>query len=93
MKSYNLICMRLLTKNVERFQEPMRLSPRRGVQQEILLQQGGPLPNIDMCRMPNMENVENRKQAQELLDKGVIKPNTSPCRSPIDLVPKKDCMW
>jgi hypothetical protein len=40
-----------------------------------------------------MENVENRKQAQEFHDKGVIKPSTSPCRSPIGLVPKKDCMW
>jgi hypothetical protein len=80
-------------ENVEMFQEPRGLPPKRGVQQEIILQQGGPLPNIDMCRMSDMENVENRKQAQELLDKRVIKPSTSPCRSPIGLVPKKDCMW
>jgi hypothetical protein len=80
-------------KNVEMFQEPRGLPPKRGIQQEILLQQGGPLPNIDMCKMSYMENVEIRKEAQELLDKGVIKPSTSPCRSPIGLVPKKYCMW
>jgi hypothetical protein len=57
------------------------------------LQQGVPLPNIDMFRMSYMENVENRKQVQEFLEKGVIKPSTSPCRSPIGLVPEKDCIW
>jgi hypothetical protein len=46
-----------------------------------------------MCRMSDMKNVENIKQAQEFLDKGVIKPGTSPSKSPIGLVPKKDCMW
>jgi hypothetical protein len=40
-----------------------------------------------------MENVEIRNQAQEFLDKEVIKPSTSPCRSPIGLVPEKDCIW
>jgi hypothetical protein len=83
----------VVNKNVEMFQETRRLPPKRGVQQEILLQQGGPLSNLDMCRISVRENVENKKQAQELLDKRVIKPSTSPCRSPIDLVPKKDCMW
>ena len=46
-----------------------------------------------MYKMSYMENVENKKQAQELFDKGVIKPSTSPCRLPIGLVPKKDCIW
>jgi hypothetical protein len=32
-----------------------------------------------------MENVESKKQSQALLDKGVIKPRTSPWRSPIGL--------
>jgi hypothetical protein len=67
-------------ENVEMFQEPRGLPPKRGIQQEILLQKGGPLPNIDMCRMLDMENVEIKKQSQEFLDKGVIKTNTSPCR-------------
>jgi hypothetical protein len=34
-----------------------------------------------------------KKQIQEFLDKGVIMPSTSPCGSPIVLVPKKDGTW
>jgi hypothetical protein len=82
-----------VNENVEMFQESKGLPTKRGIQQEILLQQGGPLPNLHMCRMSVRENVENIKQSQELLDKRVIKQSTSPCRSPIGLVPKKDCMW
>ena len=40
-----------------------------------------------------MENAEIQKQIQELLEKGVIMPSTSPCGSPIVLVPKKDGTW
>ena len=37
-----------------------------------------------------MESVEFKKQIQELLEKGIIQKITSPCGSPIMLVPKKD---
>jgi hypothetical protein len=40
-----------------------------------------------------MENAEIKKQIQELLDKGVTMPSTSPCGYPIVLVPKKDSTW
>jgi hypothetical protein len=83
----------VVNENVEMFQEPRGLPPKRGIQHDILLQQGGPHPKIDMCRMSVMENVEIRKQAQELLGKRVIKPSTLPCRSPIGLVLEKDCIW
>jgi hypothetical protein len=43
--------------------------------------------------MPVMENDEIKKQIQDLLDKGVIVPSSSPCGSPIVLVPKKDGTW
>jgi hypothetical protein len=46
-----------------------------------------------MYRMLVMENGEIKKQIQELIDKGVIMPSTSPCRSPIVLVPKKHGTW
>jgi hypothetical protein len=39
---------------------------------KIQLQQDCPLPNIGMYRMSVMENVEIKKQIQELLDKGVM---------------------
>jgi hypothetical protein len=43
--------------------------------------------------MSIMENAEIKKQIQELLDKGVIVPSSSPCGSPIVLVPKKYGTW
>jgi hypothetical protein len=83
----------VVNKYDEMFQEPKGLHPKRGIQQEIQLQQDCPLPNIGMYRMSVMENFEIKKQIQELLDKGVIMPSTSPCGSPIVLVPKKDGTW
>jgi hypothetical protein len=75
------------------FKEPKGLPPKRGIQHEIQLQQDCPLPNIGMYRMSVMENAEIKKQIQELLDKGVIVSSSSPCGSPIVLVPKKDGTW
>jgi hypothetical protein len=40
-----------------------------------------------------MENDKIKKQIQELLEKGVIVPSSSPCGSPIVLVPKQDGTW
>jgi hypothetical protein len=77
----------------EMFQEPKGLPPRRGIQHEIQLHKDFPLPNIFMYMMLVMENAEIKKQIQELLDKWVIMPSTSPCGSPIVLVPKKDGTW
>jgi hypothetical protein len=77
----------------EMFQEPKRLPSKRGIQHEIQLQQDYPLPNIGMYRMSVMENVEIKKQMQELFDKGIIMTSTSSHGSPIVLVPKKDGTW
>ena len=43
--------------------------------------------------MPIMESMEIKKKIQELLNKGIIHPSTSPCGSPIVLVPKKGETW
>ena len=78
----------------EMFQEPKGLPPKRGIRHEIQFQQDCPLPNIGMYMMSVMENAKiKKKQIQELLDKGVIMPSTSPCGSPIVLVPMKDGTW
>ena len=77
----------------EMFQEPTGLPPKREIQHEIQLQQDCPLPNINMYRMSIMENVEIKRQIKEMLDKGIIRPSTSPCGSPIVLIPKKDGTW
>ena len=77
----------------ELFQEPKGLPPKRGIQHEIHLQHDAPLPNIGMYRMSSIKIQEIKKQVQELLNRGVIRPSTSPCGSPIVLVPKKDGTW
>ena len=46
-----------------------------------------------MYRLSVIENEEIKKQVQELLKSGFIRPSSSPCGSPIVLVPKKDGTW
>lgn len=75
------------------FQEPKGLPPKREIVHDIILQQDAPLPNIGMYRLSALENAEIKKQVQELLEKGFIRPSTSPCGSPIVLVRKKDGSW
>src|ERR1700735_1470019 len=83
----------VVNQNGDVFQEPKGLPPKWGIQHEIQLQQDCPLPNIGMYRMSILESLEIKKQVQELVDKGVIHPSTSPCGSPIVLVTKKDGTW
>ena len=40
-----------------------------------------------------IENAEIKKHVQELIEKGAIRPSSSPCGSPIVLVPNKDGTW
>ena len=77
----------------EIFREPKGLPPKRGIQHDIQLQEDCPLPNIGMYKMSVMKNAEIKIQIQDFLDKGMIKPSTSPCGSPIVLVPKKYGTW
>ena len=77
----------------EMFQEPTELPPKREIQHEIQLQQDYPLPNIGMYCMSIMDNAEIKRQIKEMLYKGIIIPSTSPCGSPIVLIPKKDGTW
>ena len=75
------------------FQELKGLPPKKEIVHEINLQQDAPLPNIGMYRLSALENAEIKKQMQELLEKGFIRPSTSPCGSPIILVRKIDGSW
>jgi hypothetical protein len=40
-----------------------------------------------------IENAKKNKSVHEFLDKGVIRPSSSPCGYPIVLVPNKDGTW
>eukprot|EP00253_Pinus_taeda_P023022 PITA_23022 len=75
------------------FKEPKGLPPKKEIVHDINLQQDVPLPNIGMYMLSALENAEIKKQVQELLEKGFIRPSTSPCGSPIVLVRKKDGSW
>ena len=77
----------------EMFQEPTGLPLEREIQHEIQLQQDFPLPNIGMYRMLIMENAELKRQIKEMMEKGIISPRTSPCGSPVVLIPKKYGTW
>ena len=46
-----------------------------------------------MYHMSIMDNSEIKRKIKEMLDKGIIRPSTSPCGSPIVLIPKKDGTW
>ena len=46
-----------------------------------------------MYCMSIMENAEIKRKIKDMLDKGLIRPSTLPCDSPIVLIPKKDGTW
>jgi hypothetical protein len=72
------------------FSPPTEVPTHYQVKHPIDLTLSEPLPNGPVYHLSLMENDEIRRQIQELLQKGHIKPNSSPCRSPILLVQKKD---
>jgi hypothetical protein len=63
------------------------------VKHPIDLTPGASLPNGPIYRRSVLENDEIKRQIQELLQKGHIRPSSSPCGSPIVLVQKKDGTW
>ena len=63
------------------------------VKHSINLIHGMPLPNGLVYMHSLLENEEIKCQIQDLLQKGHIQPNSSPCENPIVLVQKKDGTW
>jgi hypothetical protein len=75
------------------FSSPTGVPMHCQVKHPIDLTPGAPLPNGPVYHRSLMENDEIKRQIQELLQKGHIRPNSSPCGSPIVLVQKKDGTW
>ena len=67
---------------------PPGLPPLRGIEHQIDLVPGAPLPNRAPYRTNPEETKEIQRQVQALLDKGYIRESLSPCSVPVLLVPK-----
>ena len=75
------------------FQEPNRVPLHCQVKHSIEIVPSSSLPNTYVYRRSILKNEEIQRQIQDLIEKGHIHPSSSPCRSPIILVPKKDGTW
>ncbi|RDX82075.1 hypothetical protein CR513_37184, partial [Mucuna pruriens] len=72
---------------------PHGLPSLRGIEHQIDLISGCPIPNRPTYRTNPKETKEIQKQVNGLLQKGFVRENLSPCSVPIILVPKKDGTW
>jgi Reverse transcriptase (RNA-dependent DNA polymerase)/Retroviral aspartyl protease len=68
---------------------PDELPPKREVDHCIELEPGNPPPSRPPYRLSYMELAELKKQLEELLKQGFIRPSTSPFGAPILFVKKK----
>ena len=82
----------LITEFMDVFPDELPAGPQldRPVQHPIDLEPGHAAPYKGIYRMSEAELSELRKQLDELLEKGFIKPSASPYGSPILFVKKKD---
>ena len=69
---------------------PSGLPPQRAVDHRIELEPGHPPPHRRHYRLSLAETTEMKKQLEELLEKGYIRPSKSPFGAPVLFVPKKD---
>ena len=69
---------------------PIGLPPLQGIEHQINIMPGAPLPNNPAYRCNPQEAAELEKQINEFLSKGFVQESMSPCAVPVILVPKKD---
>ncbi|XP_074313684.1 uncharacterized protein LOC141648874 [Silene latifolia] len=72
---------------------PTGLPPIRGIEHQIDLIPGAPLPNKAAHRSNPEETRDLQRQIEELLERGYVRESLSPCAVPVLLVPKKDGSW
>ena len=75
------------------FLSPIGVLTHYKVKHPIDLTPSAPLPNGLVYRRLLMENDEIKHQIQEFIQKGHIRPKSSPCGSLIVLVQNKDMTW
>jgi hypothetical protein len=72
---------------------PSGLPPARACDHQINLEQGLGPPHSPIYPLSGVQLAELRTQLEELLERGFIRPSTSPFGAPILFVPKKDGGW
>ncbi|KAH9717001.1 Endonuclease [Citrus sinensis] len=72
---------------------PNGLPPIRGIEHQIDFVPGATILNRPAYRSNPEETKELQRQVEELLAKGYVRENMSPCAVPVLLVPKKDGTW
>jgi hypothetical protein len=72
---------------------PHALPPIRGIEHQIDFIPGASIPNRPAYRSNPEETKELQRQVGELLERGYVRENMSPCAVPVLLVPKKDGTW
>ena len=75
------------------FQAPYELPLHCQLKHSIELVPSSSLPNTSIYKRSILENEEIHRQGQDFIDKDHILPKSSPCVSPVILVPKKDGTW
>ena len=69
---------------------PNGLPPIREIEHQIDFVPGATIPNRPAYRSNPEETKELQKQVGELMEKGYVRNNLSPCAVPVIMVPKKD---
>ncbi|XP_021730697.1 uncharacterized protein LOC110697622 [Chenopodium quinoa] len=72
---------------------PPGLPPIRGIEHQIDLIPGAPLPNKVAYRSNPEETKEMQRKIEELMTRGYVRESMSPCAVSTLLVPKKDRSW
>ncbi|RDY03037.1 hypothetical protein CR513_13427, partial [Mucuna pruriens] len=72
---------------------PHGLPPLRGIEHQIDLILGCPIPNRSAYRTNPEKTKEIQKQVNELLQKDFVRESPSPCSVPVILIPKKEGTW
>jgi hypothetical protein len=83
----------IVEEYIDIFSSPIGVPMHYQVKHPIDITLGAPLANGPIYHFLLMENGEIKHQIQYLLQKGHIRPNSSPCGSPILLMQKKDRTW
>jgi hypothetical protein len=84
---------KIMEECIDIFTSPIGVPTYYQVKHPIDLTPNTPIPNGLVYQHLLMENDEIGHQIQEILQKGHIRPNSSPCGSLILLVQKKDGTW